>query len=217
MTDERYVPAAGRAIFTPLFDPAVAVTLRERQWRPDLIRAVSASVPGGGTVIDVGAGTGTLSIELAKLRPDASVVAVDGDPAVLDIARAKAGADLVDWREGMADQLPAPAGEANAVVMSMLLHHLVPTTKRAAFEEARRVLRPDGCLLVADFGRPRGALPRAGFAVLRVLDGRENTAEHGAGLLQERIGAAGFSTPRIWKRLATAWGTVELMTAWPAS
>jgi ubiquinone/menaquinone biosynthesis C-methylase UbiE len=69
---ERYVPAAGLDALTRLYDPIVALTMREPRWRPALTRAVLEGGPG--TVADVGAGSGTLSLALA---PHTKVVAVD--------------------------------------------------------------------------------------------------------------------------------------------
>lgn len=207
------MPAAGRAAFTRLYDPVMALTMRERRWRPDLLRAVRGALPHGGTAVDVGAGTGTIAIALASAAPAATVVAVDGDPEILRLARRKPGAEAVDWREGTAQALPVVDGEADAVVMSLLLHHLVPEVKAAALTEARRVLHPGGRLFVADWGRPRGALARAGFAIVRLADGLEPTRDHGAGVLPVRIADAGFTSPRLTKRVPTAWGTLELMAA----
>jgi hypothetical protein len=66
---------------------------------------------------------------------------------------------------------------------------------------------------VADFGRPQDPLMAAAFALLRLSDGRENTAPHAAGVLPGMIVAAGFDEPRRWRRLRTAAGTLELMSA----
>lgn len=141
-----------------------------------------------------------------------SVVAVDGDPDVLHRARRKQGADAVVWREGLAGQLPLEAGQADAVVMSLLLHHLVPEAKRTALTDACRALRPGGWLHVADWGRPTGAVPSAGFMALRVLDGLDGTRDHAAGRLPSVIAAAGFDDPSVWMRLSTTWGTLELLS-----
>jgi ubiquinone/menaquinone biosynthesis C-methylase UbiE len=187
--------------------------MRERRWRPALLDAVSAKLPRAGTVADVGAGTGSFAIALAAARPDASVLAVDGDAGVLERARRKEGAAAVEWVQGLADDLPIEPTGADAVVMSLLLHHLAPDAKHAALTDARRALRPGGWLHIADWGRPRGALPRAGFLALRCLDGFEGTRDHAAGRLASTIAAAGFSEARGWKRLATAWGTLELVSA----
>src|SRR3954466_15821525 len=98
---DRYVPAAGLDALTKLYDPINALVMREPRWRPALIGAVLEGDPA--TVADVGAGTGALSIPLARR---AHVIAVDGDPGALAIAKAKPGADAVDWRAGIATALP---------------------------------------------------------------------------------------------------------------
>jgi len=213
MDSQRYVPAAGRAWLTGLYDPVMALTMRERRWRPALLDAVGDSLPRAGTVLDVGAGTGSFAIALAAARPDAAVVAIDGDADVIERARRKHGADTVEWREGLAGALPLAPEQADAIVMSLLLHHLEPETKRAALTDALAALRPGGWLHVADWGRPRGALPRVGFGALRVLDGRAGTADHAAGRLPARIADAGFADPSPRMRLSTVWGTLELLAA----
>jgi ubiquinone/menaquinone biosynthesis C-methylase UbiE len=212
-TESRYVPAAGRAAFTRLYDPVVALTMRERAWRPALQREVLASVSSGATIVDVGAGTGTFAIALAAERPDVEVVAIDGDPAALRLAQAKPGAGRVSWREGMAGELPLDDESADAIVMSLLLHHLDPVAKRAALADAHRVLRPGGFLHVADWGRPRGPLTRFGFFLLRALDGFPNTRDHAAGRLGAYIDGAGFAHVATGRCLPTALGTLELISA----
>jgi ubiquinone/menaquinone biosynthesis C-methylase UbiE len=212
-TDLTYVPAAGRQAFTRLYDPVVALTMREAAWRPLLVEAVAAGLPAGGVVVDVGAGTGALALRIAARRADARVVAVDGDEGVLAIARAKPGAAAVDWRHGLAGRLPLDDAEADAAVLSLVLHHLTPEARRAALADLLRVVRPGGVLHVADWGRPRGWLPRLGFAALRLLDGRENTREHAEGRLAAMLAEAGFDRVDLRRRLWTTWGTLELWTA----
>ena len=46
-------------------------------------------VPVNGRLLDFGTGTGTYAIELARLRPDVAVIALDELPAMLDRLRAK--------------------------------------------------------------------------------------------------------------------------------
>lgn len=212
-TESRYVPAAGHAALTRIYDPFMALTMREDAWRPALRDRVLAELPDGGTVVEVGAGTGTFAIALAAARPAARVVAIDGDPDALAIARAKAGAERVGWQEGMADQLPLDDASADAVVMSLLLHHLGPEAKHAALVEAQRVLRPGGELHVADWGKPRDPLVRAGFLLLQALDGFPNTRDHAAGRLPGFITTAGFTDVATWRRLRTPWGSLELLAA----
>ena len=205
----RYVPAAGRAALTRVYDPVLHLTMRERRWRERV-----ASLAGGGYVVEVGAGTGEQALLLARSSGESGqVVAVDGDPSVLEVARRKPGAEGVRFVEGLADALPVDAGAADAVVMTLLLHHLDAGGKRDALREAARVLRPGGRLVVADWGPPRGLVPSLGFRLLTVIDGAAGTADHAAGRLPDFIAAAGFDQPRLHGRIATVWGTLELLTA----
>jgi ubiquinone/menaquinone biosynthesis C-methylase UbiE len=207
----RFVPAAGRRALTGLYDPVSRLTMREGAWRPALVARAATGRPDG--VLDLGCGTGALSVPLAEagLR----VIGVDGDPDVLARARARAQAAGVELelREGLADALPLPDGHVDRVVCSLVLHHLDPPAKARALAEARRVLRPRGRLLVADWGRPADPLMRLAFLALQTLDGFANTRDHVAGRLPGAIAAAGFSSVRTVDRLRTAWGSLELLEA----
>jgi ubiquinone/menaquinone biosynthesis C-methylase UbiE len=210
---DRYVPAAGRRAFTRLYDPVIALTMRERAFRGRLLERVRTSLPfEGGRVVDVGCGTGTFAIAAAAgCRAD--VAGVDGDPEILAIARAKPGAGAVTWFEGRAESLPLPDGRADAVVMSLVLHHLVPSAKRSALSEAARVLRPGGHLHVADWGRPSDPLMAAAFTVVRLADGLAPTRDHAAGRLPELVAAAGLEEVAVGDRLRTGFGSLELLSA----
>ena len=207
---ERYVPAAGRRAFTRLYDPVVALTMREATFRGRLCAQVLDGPPGA-VVVDVGCGTGTLAIALAA--GGAEVIGVDGDPEVLALARAKAGADAVQWRKGTATALPLAGDSADRVVMSLLLHHLGADAKRTALAEAVRVLRPGGRLHVADWGRPHDPLMRGAAWALERLDGAEGLREHLDGGLPALLADAGLSAVAIHDRLRTGWGSLELLSA----
>jgi SAM-dependent methyltransferase len=213
VTESRYVPAAGRGLLTRFYDPAMAVTMREGRWRPRLVESIAGTLPHGGTVVDVGAGTGTLAIALGERRPDAEIVAVDGDPEALAIARAKPGAGGIAWHTGLAGELPRGDHSADAVVMSLLLHHLAPDDKAHALAEAHRVLRAGGRLHIADWGRPHDPLMRGAFLVVQALDGFANTRDHAAGRVASLVAAAGFRSVALIDRYRTAVGTLELIAA----
>ncbi|MEA2141799.1 MAG: hypothetical protein QOI64_229 [Solirubrobacteraceae bacterium] len=196
-----------------MYDRSIAVTMREERWRPLLRDRVLSGVPAAGQVVDVGAGTGTLAISLADARPDVTVTAVDGDAEILALAQAKSGADHVQWRSGLADDLPLETASADAVVTSLVLHHLDWRTKHRALKEMKRVLRPGGRLHIADWGRPATPMLRASFFVLQVLDGFDGTRDHAAGRIPELVRASGFCDVHVYGRLRTAWGTLELLEA----
>jgi SAM-dependent methyltransferase len=205
----RYVPAAGRRAFTALYDPVMAATMREGAWRPALVTRILEGLRPDGVIADVGAGTGTLAALLADARPGADVIAIDGDPDVLERAARKG----VRGRQGLADALPLAARSVDRVVMSLLLHHLDPEAKRAALAEARRVLARGGRLHIADWGRLADPLMRATFLGLQLLDGFAGTRDHVAGRLPGLIADSGFVGVTVDERYRTAWGTLELITA----
>ena len=209
----RYVPALGLPALTRFYDTVLALTMRERRWRRLLRDRIAAHLGSGGRIVDVGAGTGTLAIALAALRPDAQVIAVDGDSEVLRLARRKPGAERVSWRRGLAGGLDLEDGSAEAIVMSLLLHHLDPDSKRRALLDARRVLAGGGRLHVADWGRPHDLVMRAAFSIVQLSDGIDGTYDHAAGRLPEFIAEAGFHHVERYQRLRTCFGSLELLEA----
>lgn len=211
--NQRYVPAAGHRALTRLYDPVLALTTRERRFRGLLREQVCAVVATGATVVDVGCGTGSFAIGLASARPDLEVVGVDGDHEVLAMAKAKPGSEVVGWSHGLATDLDLPTDSADAVVMSLLLHHLDPDNKRRALAEAVRILVPEGTLHIADWGRPQDPLMRGAFLILQSLDGFEGTRDHAAGRLPSFLAAVGLQRITTKARLRTAWGSLELIQA----
>lgn len=210
---DRYVPAAGRAWLTGSYDRTVALTMRERAWRPAVVRAVASEMPIGATAVEIGCGTGSLSLDLAAARPDAEIVGVDGDPEVLALARRKHGAGDVRWVEGLAGALPLADDSAQAVLCSLFLHHLTDHGKASALTEAARVLAPGGVLHIADWGPPRGPAAALGARALQIFDGREGPTSLLAGALPALLTGADFKSPRRLGALRTVWGTLEFWRA----
>ncbi len=211
--EDRYVTATGLRGLTRFYDSIIALTMREQLFRGHLADQVLADLPAGARVADVGAGTGTFAIGLAAAAPAAAVVGIDGDPEVLAIARAKAGAAAVEWKQGLAGELPLADDSCDRVSMSLLLHHLDADGKRAALREAGRVLRPGGSLHIADWGKPQDPLMRAGLFTLAIFDGFDGIRDHAAGRLPLFVEDAGFGEVRRHDRLRTAWGSLELLSA----
>ncbi len=212
-TEGRYVPAAGLRGMTRFYDSVIAMTTRERLFRGRLAGQVLEDLPSGCRIADVGAGTGTFAIAIAAAAPAAEVIGVDGDPEILAIARAKLGAEAVEWKQGLANELPLADQSCDRVVMSLLLHHLDAAGKRGALAQAHRVLRPGGRLHVADWGKPQDPLMRAGLFTLAIFDGFDGIRDHAAGRLPHFIENAGFSAVERHDRLRTAWGSLELLSA----
>lgn len=212
--DTRYVPAAGRDWLTSAYDPVMAATMRETAWR-DAVVARVANGPSTQRIADVGCGTGTLLAALARSSEELQLTGVDGDAEALGIARGKLdkGGAAVNLTKGLADALPLDDDSCDVVTMTLLLHHLDTRTKRSAFREAARVLRPGGKLIVVDWGRPQGALFKALFLLVRTLDGFHTTRENALGLIPQIASENGFEDPAVFGRWRTAWGVLEAFEA----
>jgi tRNA (cmo5U34)-methyltransferase len=101
-------------------------------------------------IVDLGIGTGALAAACLAVRPDARIVGVDADPAMLEAARSRlAGAPHLDLVA--ADFLAFDAPPCDAIVACISLHHVpTPDAKRALYARCARALRPGGCLVSAD-------------------------------------------------------------------
>ncbi|HEX6537339.1 MAG TPA: methyltransferase domain-containing protein [Gemmatimonadaceae bacterium] len=128
---------------------------RGRAFRERLVSL--ARLRPGDSVLDVGCGTGTLAIA-AKRRVGATgtVHGIDASPEMIALASrkaAKAGVDVA-FRTGVAEALPFPDASFDAVVSTLMLHHLPKPVRRQLAREIRRVLRPGGRVLAVDFATP---------------------------------------------------------------
>lgn len=206
------MPAAGFASLTGAYDTIMAVTMRENAWRPALAGQILEGLEPSGVIVDVGSGSGSQVAALSRDAPGAVLVAVDGDEQMIEIGRRKAGAANVRFVQGLAGELPLPAGSADRVVLSLVLHHLDPRPTRDALGEAVRILKPGGRVHVADWGRP-SLRSAPGFRLLQAVDGVSNTREHAAGALPRVLLECGLQAVRLHGRLDTVWGTLELLSA----
>lgn len=213
--DSRYVPATRWRVFSRLYDPVLALTMRERRFRELMLGRAGSDLPNGGAALDIGCGTGTFALALAGRRPDVRITAVDGDAEILAMAQAKAGAAAIEWRQAMAQEVPLPDASVDVVTISLVLHHLLRRDKLAALGEARRVLKPAGRLHVADWGAPSDPLMSAVFYVSQAIDGFDRTADHRAGRLPALVSEAGFGPVERYGALRTAGGSLDLLTAAP--
>jgi ubiquinone/menaquinone biosynthesis C-methylase UbiE/DNA-binding HxlR family transcriptional regulator len=100
-------------------------------------------------IADVGAGEGTLALMLARRAKQ--VIAVDSSQKMVEYGAelaANNGITNLEYRLGDMEDLPIGASEVDLVLMHQTLHHaLHPST---AIEEAMRVLRPGGRIVILD-------------------------------------------------------------------
>jgi ubiquinone/menaquinone biosynthesis C-methylase UbiE len=116
----------------------------------DLAELVTAAqLTGSERVLDAGCGTGHTALTLAPVAGE--VIAVDLTEAMLAQGRrlaAERELTNVDFRLGDVEQLPFADGEFDLVVSRYSAHHW--PHPQAALAEFRRVLRPQGRLILSD-------------------------------------------------------------------
>jgi SAM-dependent methyltransferase len=145
----------------------------------------------GRRVLDIGCGTGRLSVLLAE-RHGAKVWGVDPSREMLAVARAKAPRGL-GLRAGRAEDLPFRDGWFERAVMTLVVHHV---GRPRAFAEALRVLAAAGRLAISTpdpENFPNVWLSRFFPSYVDV----ERARFPGAEVLEDELGAAGFASVRV--------------------
>ncbi|MBN2224446.1 MAG: class I SAM-dependent methyltransferase [Deltaproteobacteria bacterium] len=125
----------------------------------------------GDRVLDIGCGTGALTIRAA--RKGASLVGIDVNPGMLDIAKKRTEesglGDRVTYREmGVAELGSEPDGGYDAIMSGLCFSELSEDELGFVLNEARRILRPGGRLLVADEMKPEGIIMRTLHLLVRI-------------------------------------------------
>jgi ubiquinone/menaquinone biosynthesis C-methylase UbiE len=157
-----------------------------------------AELADGHHVLEIGCGTGNLTLRAKRAHPGIQVIGSDPDPLALARAQRKARRlKGISFDRGYAQQLPYRDGAFDRVLSSMMLHHLDNTVKAAAAAEIFRVLRPGGRLHLVDVGGDMSA--HDGMAARLIMHNR-----HAAGNLGDAIPGllrgAGFDCAEVASR-----------------
>lgn len=166
-------------------------------------------------MLDLGCGTGTLSVWIKQQHPDTRVIGLDADAEILEIARLKAKRANVDieFLKANAAAIPMPDHSVDRVVSSLFFHHLLPDVKLKVLTEVFRILHDDGTIHISDWGRPSNTLMRYLFFLVQTLDGFATTRDSVDGKLSGMLREAGARNVRELRHFDTVLGTLRLFTA----
>lgn len=146
-------PSTPRQTFDPDYARRLDDPERFRTLSPEAIVAF-VDAPPGGVVVDYGAGTGAYAVPFALARPDCRIFAVDIEPQLLDVLRAKPEAAAI--RAGGPELLAELSGSIDRVFSLHVMHYL-------GADDLRRILSalaPNGRAAFVDWNgdveRPRG-------------------------------------------------------------
>ena len=152
-------------LFSHCYDAFIRLHARrdEDDTRHFLVDAVARKDKSPNRILDICCGTGSVIIAFAKGYPDAVLVGYDFSRGMLRKAQEKSAASRTVYVEGDAAQLPFPDGSFDVVTCSHALYELKGEAREKALKEMRRVMHPDGLVLLMEHEVPSHPLLRLLF------------------------------------------------------
>ena len=187
-----FIPALGYDFLTAYYDLAIKLTMPEKRFRSLLVEELNPQ--SGEKILEFGFGTGQNLLLVKQKEPKTDLVGLDIDPKVRDIAQhkiSKNGFELpLDLYTG--NTFPYSDAQFDKVYSSLVFHQLDAITKLHCLKEIYRVLKPNGYLLIGDWGKAQSRLMRGAFYAVQLLDGFKTTNDNVNGLMPNFISQAGF-------------------------
>jgi ubiquinone/menaquinone biosynthesis C-methylase UbiE len=201
-----FYPALKYKIFTPFYDWFIYLTMPEMEIRNRVLEL--ANISGKETVLDFGCGTGTLAAYALNQYFEIEVFGLDVDKKMIEIASNKkiSGLNLVLF-DGKV--IPFPDNHFDKILSTWVFHHLRRDEKLQAFKEIRRVLKPDGVCVIADWGHASNFIQRCLFFVLQIFDTFNQTLDNVNGKIPFLIKESGFYSLEEKGHKNTLFGTLR--------
>ncbi len=128
---------------------------RERELREKTINL--AGVKPGDSILEVGCGTGTLTLAARRRTgPSGKVYGIDVIPLMIELSQRKAeqaGEEITFQLASIAD-IPFPSNPFDVVICRFMIFHMSEKVRQKGMAEIYRVLKPNGRLLVLDTATP---------------------------------------------------------------
>jgi len=121
----------------------------DKRWRRRVVQRLQPLLTKDARVLDVGCGTGDLSIELFE-NSSANVVGIDFCAPMLELAKAKA--PQLQFIEGDALNLPFAEASFDVLTIGFALRNLADVER--GLRELLRVLKPNGHVAILEFSHP---------------------------------------------------------------
>jgi ubiquinone/menaquinone biosynthesis C-methylase UbiE len=159
------------------------------------MRVNLAQVKPGDSVLEIGCGTGTLTIAAkCQAGPSGKVFGIDVIPGMIEISQRKAtqANEDITFQLGSIDDIPFSENQFDIVMCSFMIFHMSERVRQKGIAEIYRVLKPQGRLLVLDLALPTQPLPRT---IAKLLLG--GMLQHDLRELLPLMEASGFTDVEI--------------------
>lgn len=203
-----YLPAAGRDALLPFYDLMTRALGVGKIHRTLLTHA---TITPGARVLEIGCGTGNLTIATKDAHPAADILGTDPDPLALARAERKAkGRTGIRFERGYGQELPVPDESIDRVLSAFMWHHLPTEVKAATATEVLRVLRPGGQLHLVDVG---GRMSAADGRTARRMLKNGHVADNLNDGIPRLLRSAGFECEEVDSRVHRFIGRVTYYRA----
>lgn len=213
MSTEKFIPALGYDFLSDYYDLAIKLTMPEKKFRNRLIDFVDPKE--NEKIVEFGFGTAQNIIILKQRFPNCNVLGVDIDPKIKSIAEYKLNKAGIEAPLFLYDgnKLPFEDNSIDKVYSSLVFHQLDMITKLKCLLEINRILKPNGELIIGDWGKAKTKWMRLSFYLVQLLDGFKTTTDNVNGLMIKYITDAGFKNAREVDYINTSIGTYSYYKA----
>ena len=121
-------------------------------WYPDFLSSVVNTIvadPKNKIILDIGTGPGTLPQMLIAENPAFQITGIDIDPSMIAEANKRNSQQNISFLiQQQNEKLPFSTSQFDVITFCSVLFLLDDTTKKSLIEEALRVLKPEGKILI---------------------------------------------------------------------
>jgi demethylmenaquinone methyltransferase/2-methoxy-6-polyprenyl-1,4-benzoquinol methylase/phosphoethanolamine N-methyltransferase len=161
---------------------------RERKFRQAALDLVS--IEPGMNILDVGCGTGSLTVAAKKKQGiEGNVVGIDPSSNMVELAQQKAdkAGVGVEFRVGVIENLEFDDDHFDLVLSSLMMHHLTDDLKEIGLREIQRVVKPGGKLLIIE-------LDPGAFSLASLVHGHSEKLSAELKATRRKMGELGFES-----------------------
>jgi ubiquinone/menaquinone biosynthesis C-methylase UbiE len=166
-------------IFSNFYDAFIRLHSRgdKDDTRDFLVGSACLENKSSPRIIDICCGTGSVILAFKERYPESEAVGYDFSPGMLSKAREKDVSGRVKFVEGDAAALPFADDSFDVVTCSHALYELKGESRELALREMKRVVRPDGAVLIMEHEIPNHPFIRFLFYIRMMSMGSSDARE----------------------------------------